>query len=395
MSTPEQGWSVPRLQRLSYLEFGITEIAREGTFDRIRQRLLQFAEEKRDRQFSISLGSRALDRYAFWSPTQETLGELMKLGFVEPEQLPSSRRYVDEYRSKTFTLTFRGKEAADQLNQSEPKDRVQFLNRLAIALLTAHPGFSKLFLAASRFPLCIPEFTIEELDRFKSKGGLRRRLGEDITERIATHCPEGIFRPSSRRAQRFISEAIRRRFPKTRTPAPKKELLNTINDAIVAFTADIRKIPLDAISFNVCMAWAGQLALMEQSRYVEGLPGRTIWATARVEENRVHRRGFEDSTDRIVRTLREGFQAVADAVAESRASGYLPIYRVRAQAAFAAGVNVRLVDRILRQIVTGKLAVPYKVKVALGRGTPPPPSEPIFTSEGRRFYNILITEGGT
>ena len=392
MSMPEQGWSVPRLQRLSYLDVGITEIARERTFDQIRQRLLRFAEEKRDRQFSISLGSRALDRYAFWSPTQETLGELMKLGFVDPEQLPSSRHYVDEYRGKTFTLTTSGKEAADQLYQSGPKNRVQFLNRLAIALLNAHPGFSKLFLATSRCPLCIPEFTIEELDRFKSNGGLRRRLGEEIRERIATHRPEGIPRLSSRRAQRFISEAIRRRFPKTRAPAPKKELLNTINDAIVAFTADLRKIPLDAISFNVCMAWAGQLALMEQSRYVEGFPGRTIWATALVEDNRVQRRGFEDSTDKIVSELRKGFRTVASAVAESRASGYLPIYRVRAQAAFAAQVNVRLVDRILRQIVTGKLVVPYKVRVALGRGTPPPPSEPIFTSRGRRFYNILITE---
>lgn len=393
MSESEQGWSVPRLQRLLYLEVGLAAISQGKTFDEVRQSLLRSAAEKRDTPLAIDVGARHWDPFAFWSPTQETLGELMKLGFVVQDQLPSAKNYVDEYRRKTFALTDSGKAASVQLHQGDAKSKVAFLNALAVALFETHPAFSKLLNTVTAHPLCIPEFTIEELDRFKAEGGVRKRLGEEVVARISRHWPAGLPVPGTRRVQGAVREAIDRRFPKTRTRPSKKQLLDTINDAVAAFSVDARAIPLDAISFNVCMSWANQLAVMEQSRYVEDYSGRTVWATAWLEDHAVRRRGFQDSTEAVIRELLNGFRKVADSVPEFRSSGYLPIYRVRAQAAFAARVNVRLVDRILSQIVSSELQAPYKVQVALGRGTPPPPSEPIFKVGGRRFYDILITEG--
>jgi hypothetical protein len=57
-----------------------------------------------------------------------------------------------------------------------------------------------------------------------------------------------------------------------------------------------------------------------------------------------------------------------------------------------ARVNLRFVDIILRRILSGELKAPYEVQVALGRGTPPPRSEPVFVSDGRRFFDIMIIE---
>jgi hypothetical protein len=79
-------------------------------------------------------------------------------------------------------------------------------------------------------------------------------------------------------------------------------------------------------------------------------------------------------------------------MSDARASGYLPIFRVRAQAAFAARVNLRLVDLILARLLSGELQAPYQIQVALGRGTPPPRSEPVFVQGGRRFFDIMIVE---
>jgi hypothetical protein len=190
-----------------------------------------------------------------------------------------------------------------------------------------------------------------------------------------------------------IGEALERRFPRSRVPRPsQKDVLDTIDDAVLAFAAEVRQIGLDAISFNVCMSWASHLAILEQSRYVEGWRGRTVWATSDIREHKIHRRGFRDTSDAVVGAVAAGFKKVADSMPEARASGFLPLFRVRAQAAFAVKVNIRLIDMVLVRLLSQELKVPYEIQVALGGGMRPPPSEPVFTYQGRRFFEIMIKE---
>ena len=246
---------------------------------------------------------------------------------------------------------------------------------------------------ASQYPICIPEYTAELINRLISTGNASQALAEDALRYLTKHWPDTIEKPNQDALAKCITDSLTRRFPESRAIKPsQKDLLDTINDALVAFVAKSRNIRLDAISFNVCMSWGTQLAILEQSRYVEDWPGRTLWTTYRIENSAVVRRGFKEATKEIIQALAEGSKIVAAAMPDSRASGFLPIYRVRAQAAFKARVNLRLVDIVISKLLSDELTAPYNVQVALGRATPPPPSEPIFTFQTRRFFDILITD---
>src|SRR5439155_1291433 len=108
-------------------------------------------------------------------------------------------------------------------------------------------------------------------------------------------------------------------------------------------------------------------------------PGRAVWATARIQDHRICRRGFQQASDEVVAALETSFKRVADVMPDGKASGFLPIHRVRACAALSARVNLRLVNMILGQLLSGQRIAPYTVQVGRGGGTKPPPSEPIFT----------------
>ncbi len=388
-----KGGSIPRLPNIGYLDIALSEIGRGASFERIRQALLAYAERSKDSQISVGVRSHLSDNFTFWSPTQESLSELMRLGFVESESVPSNRDQVDRYRATTYNLTPTGTEVMNKLQTNDPKARAAFLDTLTIALAKIHPGFYSLIDVTNQFPLLIPEYTIEEINNLMSGGLGTQSINEDAISKMKLHWPEDVSLPIANNLNTEITEWLNRRFPRTKASKPsQKDITDTINDAIVAFVANARNVRLDPISFDVCMSWGIKLAVIEQSRYVEGWPGRTIWTTFKIQDGSINRRGFKEATNEVVNALLDGFKSVALAMSEGRASGFLPIHRVRAQAAFKARVNLRFVDVILSEILSGNLAAPYKVQVALGRATPPPPSEPIFVFQGRRFFDILISD---
>lgn len=385
-----EGRSVPRLYRLGYLEVALLQVDQGASFERIRQSLIAYAAQRAEERFILREGR---DPNTFWSPTQEALSELMLLKFIQEAPLPSERKYVDSHRANTYGLTPEGMKAAMSLRTGNPQARADFLDMLSVALAGAHPGFQDLLSIVEEYPLCIPEYSIERTSQLAEQGASTQRLAVDAIERMTEHWPEGVEKPKADDLAVSLTAALRRRFPLSRESRPsQKDILDTINDAILGFVAKARSIRLDAISLNVCAAWASQLAVLEESRYVEGWSGRAVWATARIHGQGIDRHGFGQAGDAVIQGLAIGFNKVAETMSEARSSGYLPIYRVRAQAAFSARVNLRLVDAILARILSKELGTPYEVKVALGSGTRPPPSEPVFAYQGRRFFEIMITE---
>ena len=390
-----QGYAVPRLPKLNYLDVVLREIDQRASFERIRQALLEYVRSAGEERSGSGVVSRLHDEFSFWSPTQEALSELIRLGFVVQAQLPSSRRYVDAYRANTYKLTAEGAAAVEQLAKGPGVARANFLDMLAIALSNAHPGFVELLKSVEEHPLCIPEYTIEKLDVLGHEGEMAVKVAEDAVTRMTEHWPSSHEAPLHRDMSDWLNRALNRRFPEDSGRQPSKgDIVDTVDDAVLGFAAYARQIKLDAISFNVCISWAAYLYILEESRYVENWNGRTVWATAAVQGHKICRKGFRDIERNVVEGLKDGFKKVAESMPDARASGHLPIYRVRAQAAFAARVNLSLVDIILRRILSSQIDVPYEVQVSLGRGMSPPRSEPVFTHEGRRFFDIMITDIG-
>ncbi len=385
--------TIPRLPKLSHLEVVLLEASRGAPFERMRQALIASARNSAEGSSGTGVISRLHDEYTYWSPTQEAISELMRLGWMAQEPVPSSRRYVDAYRTSTYELTVEGEEAVQMLSTNNGAARARYLDTLTVSLAEAHPGFAQLMGEVNSNPLLVPEYTQEKISDLRGSDTLTGNLARDAVSRMVKHWPSGSALPSEEDLVKSLSVALRRRFPKNGARQPsQKDVLDTVDDAVLGFVCKERGIGLDAISFNVCMSWASQLAVLEQSRYVEGWLGRTVWATAQVGENGIHRRGFAEAETQVVAEIRNGFRNLLESTVEGRASGYLPIFRVRAQAAFITRVNQRLVDMILEGILSGSVHAPYEIKVALGRGTPPPRSERVFTHEGRRFFDIMIVD---
>ena len=394
MTNLQEGTSaVPRLHRLSHLEVVLLEAQRGASFERMREALLAATRNTSEGLSGTGVVSGLHDEYTYWSPTQEALSELMRLGWMVQAQVPSSRQYVDAYRASTYKLTAEGEKVAQVLSTNNGVAKAQYLDTLTVSLAQTHPGFAQLIAVANEQPLLIPEYTQERISALNGSGALMVSLARDVISRMVEHWPPDLAEPREGDLAKWLDAALSRRFPKDRVRQPsQKDVLDTVDDAVLGFVAKARGIRLDPISFNVCMAWASQLAVLEQSRYVLGWPGRTVWATAHIGKQGISRRGFADAEEEVVAEIRNGFRDLLESTVEGRASGYLPIYRVRAQAAFVAKVNLRLVDMILERILSGRTEASYEVKVALGRGTPPPRSERVFTHAGRRFFDILIID---
>ena len=394
MTNLQEGTSaVPRLHRLSHLEVVLLEAQRGASFERMREALLAATRNTSEGLSGTGVVSGLHDEYTYWSPTQEALSELMRLGWMVQAPVPSSRQYVDAYRASTYKVTAEGEEVLQVVSTNNGVAKAQYLDALTRSLAGTHPGFAQLIAVANEQPLLIPEYTQERISALNGSGALTASLARDVISRMVEHWPPDLAEPIEGDLAKSLDAALSRRFPKDRVRQPsQKDVLDTVDDAVLGFVAKARGIRLDPISFNVCMAWASQLAVLEQSRYVQGWPGRTVWATAHIGEHGISRRGFADAEEEVVAEIRNGFRDLLESTVEGRASGYLPIYRVRAQAAFVAKANLRLVDMILERILSGRIKASYEVKVALGRGTPPPRSERVFTHEGRRFFDILIID---
>src|SRR5206468_314471 len=111
-SKPQQGYSVPRLYKIGYLEVALRQILDLASFDRIRQALIVFAASQKENQIVVP---KTHDPFSLWSPTQETLAELMRLNFIESASLPSERKYLDSHRGDTYVFTNQGASAVEKL----------------------------------------------------------------------------------------------------------------------------------------------------------------------------------------------------------------------------------------------------------------------------------------
>lgn len=92
----------------------------------------------------------------------------------------------------------------------------------------------------------------------------------DLAEQIEKLCRE--------RGELSLAEVARMALAREIRPSAILEELSITEDIKVdlaggRISSRARNIHLDATSFNVCMSWAGQLAILEESRYVEDWPG--------------------------------------------------------------------------------------------------------------------------
>src|SRR6185437_3296606 len=148
--------------------------------------------------------------------------------------------------------------------------------------------------------------------------------------------------------------ALAKRFPEGSEPT-RESILKTVKAALVAAALETRGIRMDATTFDILAKWGSQLFLLNESRYVHGMPpGRTIWMTANITRDetgiQVVRRGLTEFAEDLVRAIEMAYRELADAQAVKFGGSvvkypHLEIFRIRALVAFRVRVNNPVVDK--------------------------------------------------
>jgi hypothetical protein len=396
--TAELRDSIPRVQHIIYFQEVLQGISEGASFDALRSRLRLAAAELARRLEGRLTASRVEDAYTLWNPTVDAIAEMMRLGLVERQPLPSKRAKVDDYRDVAFALTADGRTIVEEAKENEST----YKRLLTPRLLARHHYFSSLCDLVAAEPLYVPEYSEESLVQFKGANERwTRLLGEDATLRMRSCMPTIKVSPEMVTAR--VTEALHKRFPKGSEPT-RKSVLDTVKDALAAAALESRGLRIDGTTFDILMKWGSQLFLMSESRYVPDVPqGRTIWATASITPSAygpiVARRGLSEAGGAVVAEIEKAYRYLADALsAELGGSSvlypYLEIFKVRALVAYRIRVNNPVVDRVLAEVYDRTRKAPFRVELALGEGRWQASSETPFRIGSRRYYVMLVKPEG-
>ena len=319
----------------------------------------------------------------------------MRLGFVERRQLPSARRYVDAHRHRQHALTRLGLQAVAEAET----DLATFCDRLAVAVYNNHPYFRAFIKTLKDGPIECPEVTEGEVEESRGRGKNTEHWVEVASQRIRLQTTSGDKKARIRDA---IVAVVRQRFGQTPERLPtSKQMAEVLNDAYIEAALRLRGLSVGAIDLKVMKTWGSQLMLLDESRYV---PAHTrqnlIWLAADVSDNGevcIKRRTLRNYGRTVADAVVAAYEAQAGTVETSLRAPYLPIYRVRAQAAFECQVTRALVNLVIERLAAGSIP-DSRAQVLLHLGTTrQPESEPIYRRGGHRRYEITIqpqTSGG-
>ncbi|MCY4488052.1 MAG: hypothetical protein OXF11_13200 [Deltaproteobacteria bacterium] len=312
----------------------------------------------------------------------------MRLGFVERQPLPSSRRYVDAHRHRQYTLTQLGLLAAEEAET----DVAAFCDRIAASVYGNHRYFRAFIDTLRDGPIGCPEVTEGEVEESRRTGKDTEHWVEIANQRISrqTTCDD-----QKVRIRETIVAVVRQRFGRTPARLPtNKQMAEALNDAYIEAALRLRGLSIGAIDLKVMKKWGSQLMLLDESRYVPAFTGQNIiWLAADVSDNgdvRIRRRTLRNHERPVAKAVVAAYNTQAGTEETSLRAPYLPIYRVRAQAAFECQVTRALVDLVIERLASGSVPDPQsQLWLHLGT-TRQPESEPVYRRGGNRRYEITI-----
>jgi hypothetical protein len=390
MATGTTRDSIPRLHRLvDHAKDQLLGLdAGMNTFEDCRQRYLETQQrlvlEGRGR---ITV-SRISDDERNWSPTRDCLQELMRWGALDQGKLPSERKFVVNYRDERYSITPRGSEMAEAARRS----RAEFTDAVTACVIEAHPYFSGLLTTLRDGPIVCPLVSEGDVAAGRQQGrsledwvewGNARIAGEPTIELTLRELKRGLARLRGRRADDKPSN---------------KETSQALTEGFSMAGFAARGITMDHVTIKALLQWGSELLLFDQSRWVPAHPqAAVIWGCTDVElDAPAHtvatRRGLAEYGGRVARAIVEAYREQADADASKMDSPFIPVHRVRAQAAAGTGVTRALVDRVLVDLVDGNYPeVGAHAAVFVGSTTQLPNSEPPFRYRGARRLVLQIT----
>ena len=266
-----------------------------------------------------------------------------------------------------------------------------FCDRLSAAVYDHHPYFRAFIDTLQKGPIGCPEVTEGEVEESRRSGKGTDHWVEVACQR--TH--DQTTTDKNARIREVIVAVVRQRFGQTMERLPtSKQMAEALNDAYSEAILRLHGLSIGAIDLKAMKKWGSQLRLLDESRYVPDFTGQNvIWLAADISDNgvvRIRRRALANYERSVAEAVVAAYGLQAAKEDTSLRAPYLPIYRVRAQAAFECGVTRALVNLVIERLAVGSIRDPdVQVRLHLGR-TRQPDSEPVYRRGGSRRYEITI-----
>ncbi|HEV7772882.1 MAG TPA: hypothetical protein VGO48_06310 [Conexibacter sp.] len=330
--------------------------------------------------------SRVPENERNWSPARETLAELMKIGALKNAKLPSARKFVDGYRNAAFELTDAGHELAEIARAGG----APFVDRIAASLIAAHPYLRRLLVVLRDGPIVCPVVSERDVQRGRDEAYGLEGWGRRGAEQIGADVDPA-------QVARTIAEHVKRRFGNAAQERPSnKAMSEVLNDALAVAGFEARGLSMDANTIKTLMRWGGELMIFDQSRYVPEHPdANVVWLACDLVAGNggapvARRRGLRTHGDAVGSALVRAYDGQAAALDTMLAQPYLPIFRIRAQAAFETNTMRALGDLVLAQLIDGHGEALDITAIAYIGTSSLPASEPPFRHRNRRRLDVQI-----
>jgi hypothetical protein len=367
MSPRARSAGVPRLQEIEFLAVAAEKVDADGNYDQIRRALIEHMAA--DREKTQPSGNHAAlrlarhDEHRYMSNATDALAELMRLGFVQQAQLPTTRKAAPIYAPRTFQLTPDGRAWVDQLRA----DRRGAYDELFRMLWVTHPqlaGFLRLLRAGI---FTVPTANWGEVHRERHMGPEgREAYVRFLAARAARAVEAGVT--GWRADEREIDQAIRayikeRQDADDRRQRPdrylrSRDFVGACEEALVSFAFRCAGVRLDYITLEILRRWTKQLGVANFSYHVPAPPALRIWATADLEEDSqgrlttITRRTVGEWGDRVIDELQTAFELTR--TRHPQGDVFVPIYQVRAAVCSKLRLNDPVFDAAVREFLGGE-----------------------------------------
>lgn len=393
---------IPRLQELQYLTTTAKAVAGELTFEQTRRALIAHMQNRDDIPGGNSAGYRlaADDPGRYVTNAATALKELMWLGYLEREPVPSRASAAAAYAAKRFTLTDDGRAWVAQVDQDPRASFDDLLRRL----WTVHPQFAGFLQILARDELVIPtqSWSAVHPERVGAEG--RPVYVRTLAAKAARATASG--RAGWAASEQEIAQAIDAYVTRLEEAAAKRErtafpnhrsFVQGCEEALVSFAFAQAGVALDYISVEILRRWTQELLVANFSYYVPAgaATALRLWATADIAAadnmlQSVGRRPPSEWSNRVLAVLPDAFES-ARAVEGDRS--FVMVHRVRAAVCHELAVNDVVFDTAIRELyaASDQPDAPFRLKFEVHHGVIPPTARPLRLKDrtGDREYQLM------
>lgn len=388
--------TIPKLDQVSYLFDTLGLISEQLTFDAIRKELIRLLPEERRQRAR-------LPEAMFWSNVRDALRELMRLGLVEKATLPSRMSQLDAHRNRIFALT----QAGERFLDIERHDVWEFRDRVAQAMLLAHPYLREIYRLLGSQDIFLPRIQKSEIpgDVEAWRTGPPTSLGSlsaFIRDAVREVTDRGLdFTGLDDKMRPYLISAWKRLDTQQKGHAFSQAVVKAVNDVSIRVLLQIYGQRMDYVTFRSAVGLLSDLNVIWSTRSLRDRRGWTIWATSAsaVPTSVCGASPGDQSLQGAVWFNRRTTHP--DALRESlvtnffsfpgRRGGFALIHELRAEVCHRMKIHGHDFDTVLRNLHSQSLVDDtYVINLDRGGADELPPSEEPFRVGERAFYLITL-----